>query len=112
MKSDIHARKPGFLSPVTRSESLFPLGQVVVTANCASTLAKYTLRSVALDSLARHSQGDWGDIPEEDEAANDKALAAGRGRLFSAYHLSQDVAIWIITECDRSSTTILRPEDY
>ena len=112
MKMNPNARQSGFSSPVTSLGSLFPLGQVVVTANCDRTLAKDALRRLAFYSLVRHSQGDWGDIPEADEVANDEALAAGCGRLFSAYHLSQDVQIWIITEGDRSCTTILLPEDY
>ena len=66
----------------------------------------------ALDSLRRHIRGDWGDMGDEDKAENDLALERGDLRLFSAYE-SQDLPkIWIITEADRSATTILFPEEY
>jgi hypothetical protein len=61
-------------------------------------------------SLARHRKGDWGDLGEEDKKANDSALKTG-GRLFSAYVFG-DEKIWIITEADRSATTVLFPEEY
>lgn len=110
MKSDTNASQPGFIDPLISSKPLFPLGKVVVTANCFQTLATYHLSFS--EALVRHSLGDWGDLVAPDKAVNDQALAAGQGRLFSAYELSDDMEIWIITECDRSSTTILLPEDY
>lgn len=61
--------------------------------------------------LIRHCRGDWGDVGVEDAAANDRAAAAG-GRLLSAYTLADGMKIWIITEADRSATTILLPEEY
>ena len=60
--------------------------------------------------IDRHKRGDWGDLAEEDKAANDDALEAGE-RLFSSYNVGA-VKVWIITETDRSSTTILLPEEY
>jgi hypothetical protein len=64
-----------------------------------------------LKALSRHVQGDWGTLDAEDLQSNERALRFG-GRLFSSYHSSQNVKFWIITECDRSVTTVLLPEDF
>ena len=69
--------------------------------------------------LERHMRLDWGDMDEEDLAANDKALSTG-DRLFSSYNIPDEFMnestpnskIWIITEADRSVTTILFPDEY
>jgi hypothetical protein len=64
--------------------------------------------------LARHLSGDWGDIHPDDRGLNEQALRHG-DRLLSVYgedKTDEDSRIWIITEADRSATTILRPEDY
>lgn len=61
--------------------------------------------------LARHFSGDWGTVCAEDAAANDAALVDG-SRVLSAYLLDSGDTVWIITESDRSVTTILLPEDY
>jgi hypothetical protein len=63
------------------------------------------------DYLTRHLSGDWGDLGDEDKAENEYSLRHGQ-RLLSAYHLSDGTKIWIITEWDRSVTTVLLPEDY
>ena len=59
--------------------------------------------------LARHACGDWGDLDTYDSAANETALKVG-ARILSAFNLSE--RIWIITEADRASTTILLPDEY
>jgi len=64
-----------------------------------------------LNALFRHLEGDWGTLDAHDWNVNVQALKHG-GRLFSQYHSSQNVKFWIITEADRSATTILLPEDY
>ena len=61
--------------------------------------------------LDRHARGDWGEVDAEDKQANQDALVHGE-RLLSAYRTSLDVRIWVITEADRSVTTILLPEEY
>lgn len=61
--------------------------------------------------LARHTQGDWGDLCDEDRALNDQAVYE-ETRILSAYHLSDKTKFWIITEADRSSTTFLLPSEY
>ena len=61
--------------------------------------------------LARHVCGQWGDLDEHDRNENEQALTRG-GRLFSAYHLRDGTRIWLITEHDRSVSTILLPSEY
>jgi len=61
--------------------------------------------------IVRHARGDWGDLSSEDKLANERALEEGT-RLLSAYHLKDGTKIWIITEWDRSATTVLLPEEY
>jgi hypothetical protein len=67
--------------------------------------------SDALSVLRRHAHGDWGDLCEEDRLANEEALANGY-RLLSVYADRRDTPFWIITEGDRSCTTILLLSDY
>ena len=85
----------------------FPLGRIVVTPNALEQIPDEEI----LNALSRHVQGDWGALDAEDLQSNERALRSG-GRLFSSYHSSQNVKFWIITECDRSVTTVLLPEDY
>jgi hypothetical protein len=86
----------------------FNLGMTVITANAKATLDP---RDVTL-SVYRHARGDWGDdLCEEDVRQNERALE-GEGRLFSVYHDRNAVRHYVITECDRSATTVLLPEDY
>jgi hypothetical protein len=61
--------------------------------------------------IKRHANGDWGDISADDQAENELSLKHGF-RLFSVYALPEGGCIWIITEADRSATTILTPEEY
>lgn len=63
--------------------------------------------------IGRHLNGDWGDLSEEDKQANDRACQEG-DRLFSSYVVDKGLGrkIWIITEADRSTTTVLFPEEY
>lgn len=63
------------------------------------------------DFLERHVAGDWGQVDQEDAAANDLALQEG-ARLLSAYKTLKGVKLWVITEADRSSTCILLPDEY
>jgi hypothetical protein len=61
--------------------------------------------------LVRHAGGDWGLVDEEDRLLNDEALRDG-SRLLSAYETVRGVKLWVITEADRSATTILLPDEY
>ena len=89
--------------------SLFPLGQVVATPGALDAL-ELAAENPA-DYLARHASGDWGELDQEDRAANDAAVT-GKSRILSAYSLGTKERIWIITEYDRSYTTILLPSEY
>jgi len=87
----------------------FPLGQVVGTPGALGALERTGESEV--DFLARHASADWGELDEEDKAANDYDLENG-GRLLSAYRLNDGSKLWIITEFDRSYTTLLLPQEY
>ena len=87
----------------------FALGQVVATPAALEMLQRHG--RTPLVYITRHHQGDWGDLCEEDRNANETALNDG-SRLFSAYKLSEDDRIWIITEADRSSPCVLTPDCY
>jgi len=63
-----------------------------------------------LNALGRHARGDWGEVCAEDAAENELSITEG-ARLLSAYTDRSGVKFWIITEWDRSSTTVLLPED-
>ena len=88
---------------------LFELGQMVATPGALASLQH--AEEEPLSYLLRHVTGDWGDLPEEDIEENERSLEQGF-RLFSAYHLSTGIKIWVITEWDRSVTTLLLPEEY
>jgi hypothetical protein len=60
----------------------------------------------------RHLCGDWGDLDDSDRRLNDAALQSGEDRLFSSYQVASDLTLWIITEWDRSVTTLLLPSEY
>lgn len=87
----------------------FPLGQIVITKGAQQALSK-NYQDV-LGFIRRHNAGNWGDIPAEDRIANEEALETG-GRILSSYKLDDGTKIWIITESDRSATTILLPDEY
>jgi hypothetical protein len=88
-------------------ETLFPLGACVITANAKDTLHPEDVK-LAID---RHAQGDWGDLCQHDWKENEIGLAQGL-RLFSRYKDRAGALFYIITEHDRSATTVLLPEDY
>lgn len=87
---------------------LFDLGQTVATPGALEAMQAANVDPVTL--LIRHQRGDWGDLCNEDQQANTEALKHG-SRLLSAYLLGT-VKLWIITESDRSVTTILLPSEY
>lgn len=97
------------------SAPLFPLGQVVATCGALETAPQERLMA----SLARHARGDWGCVDPDDAITNDEAVQDG-SRILSAYPIDTakpcagygENCLWIITEADRSVTTILLPEEY
>lgn len=88
--------------------SNFPLGRLVATKNALSQLRPWDMHK----ALERHACGDWGEVCAQDKAINDESLKGGGARLLSVYRDKRGTTFWIITEWDRSLTTILLPEDY
>lgn len=87
----------------------FALGKLVATPTALDALK--TANEPAAKFILRHRANDWGDVDAADKRTNDHAVRHDL-RLLSSYRLSTGVKIWIITEWDRSVTTILLPEDY
>jgi hypothetical protein len=94
----------------TTKTVLFPLGQIVATPGALAALGK--AGQTPLDFLSRHVCGDWGELDESDSKENELSLKRGF-RLLSSYRTSADnTKIWVITEADRSVTTLLLPDEY
>ena len=85
------------------------LGEVVATPGAIEALAEAD--QGPREFLERHANGDWGEVGSEDWASNDRSVRRGEGAM-SAYTLKTGMKIWIITEADRSVTTILLPDEY
>ena len=94
------------LEALTQAEVL-PLGLVVITPGAAEVITAEYCRRI----LGCHRRGVWGDLDPEDREANDAAVLYGN-RVISAWVVGEGVRVWVITEADRSSTTILLPEEY
>ena len=93
---------------MTPSESVkVPLGHIVATPAALGAVSQPDI----VAALRRHAVGDWGDVTPEDRAANDDALKSGE-RLLSVYQSATGTTFWVITEADRSATTVLLPDDY
>ena len=90
-------------------EALFPLGIIVATPGALAALEEVGLDPRVL--LRRHMGGDWGDLDEEDRLLNEQAVHVGT-RILSSYTLQDGEQVWVITEADRSGTTLLLPEEY
>ncbi len=88
-------------------ERLFDLGQVVATKGAVETINSEDM----LAGLGRHVTGDWGELQDDDREANETGLRDGQ-RILSVYIDRFGTRYWIITEWDRSATTILLPENY
>lgn len=88
-------------------ETKFPLGRILATPGVQAGIPEPD----KFEALLRHASDDWGTLCREDEEANRLALTEG-GRLFSVYHSKEGRKFWIITEADRSATTLLLPEEY
>lgn len=90
-----------------RRARTFPLGRLVSTPAALEAIPPDEIQV----ALSRHLQGDWGECGPEDWEENELSLKEGY-RLFSVYRSSAGTKFWIITEADRSATTVLLPEDY
>jgi len=93
---------------VMTGKALFELGQIVATPGALDLMERCHIDGLSL--LARHVTGDWGDIDPEDRGLNEEALRDG-SRIFSVYGKGAERCL-VITEWDRSVTTILKPDEY
>lgn len=92
----------------------FPLGSIYITPGAQEALCKGSCDPTdgeVRNALTRHMRGDWGDVCDEDWKENDFSLEHGF-RILSAYKSKDGVKFWVITEADRSSTTVLLPDEY
>jgi hypothetical protein len=87
----------------------FPLGQIVATPGALAALERANQSPAVF--LSRHAEGDWGELDPTDIAENAFSIAHGF-RLLSSYETEAGERLWIITEADRSATTLLLPEEY
>jgi hypothetical protein len=94
---------------MTLTRILFPLGRVVATPGALEALSN--AQQGASLFLDLHQTGEWGDVSDDDRAANTLALLTGE-RILSVYRTAQNVKLWVVTEADRSSTCILLPDEY
>ncbi|QDH60965.1 hypothetical protein [Pandoraea pnomenusa] len=93
--------------PIRRARLL--LGRLLATPAAVDAIQSTGASIYAL--VNRHACGDWGDLPEADREQNELSVVAGQ-RVLSCYALTGDQKVWIITEADRSTTTILLPDEY
>jgi len=96
---------PAIKNPKTRQ--LFPTEKLVATPAVLDAVPRPEL----LAAFQRHMRGDWGEVCATDRRANDQAVRNSE-RLLSVYRSEAGVKFWIITEANRSATTILLPKDY
>lgn len=92
----------------------FCLGRTLATPGALAVFKEnYGERGPVMvrEFLHRHQCGDWGDVCPSDARANDRSVKENT-RILSAYHLPDDTKVWVITEWDRSYTTLLLPEEY
>jgi hypothetical protein len=95
------------MSANTLPVAKFRLGRIVATPNALERLSQDDI----LTAIGRHQAGDWGEVDEADRKENELSLTEG-SRLLSVYRAVSGVKFWLITEADRSVTTVLMPEDY
>ena len=95
--------------PQIEKRPLFDLGQLVATPGALTVLEKTGQNP--MEFLSRHVTGDWGEIPEEDKQENQFSLEKGF-RLLSSYRTAAGDRLWVITEANRSHTTLLLPDEY
>jgi hypothetical protein len=87
----------------------FQIGQTYITPGAEEALM--IAGQTGIEFLRRHMSNDWGELSDEDARENELSLKEGF-RLLSAYRIATGQKLWIITEADRSSTTILLPSEY
>jgi hypothetical protein len=85
----------------------FRLGRIVATPNALEALTHEDISS----AISQHQAGDWGELSKKDRIANDQSVL-DKSRILSSYRSANGLKFWVITEADRSVTTVLMPEDY
>ncbi len=90
--------------------ALFPLGRLVATPGALALLKRSAGKDHLPALLERHRSGDWGDVPPEDARENEFSVRHGF-RIVSSYRVAGE-RLWVITERDRSTTTLLLPSEY
>jgi hypothetical protein len=103
------ARRYIMVAPIQSNRPKFALGQIVATPGALRELERSGESPAKF--LSRHSTGDWGEVDAGDWKLNDRAVMEGT-RLLSAYRTAKGERLWIITEADRSVTTLLLPSEY
>jgi len=94
---------------ITQNKPRFSLGRIVATPGAIE--AMNDSGDTPIQFLSRHVRGDWGEVCDEDKQLNEESLVHG-GRLLSVYQTKKNVTIWLITEADRSVSTLLLPSEY
>jgi len=97
------------MTDTNRSLPKFFLGRIVATPGALEALEEANQNP--FEFIQRHQTGDWGELCEEDKRENEFSVRNGF-RILSAYRTQNDVKIWVITEVDRSVTTLLLPHEY
>lgn len=97
------------LERLNESAILFPLGTVYLTIGSKETLLESN--QDAFSFLEKHQTGNWGELCENDKKENELSVKEGF-RILSSYKTAKGEKIWVITEADRSSTTVLLPSEY
>lgn len=93
----------------TTGAARFPLGQTLITHGAQEAIRE--AGQLPLEFLLRHQSGEWGDLGTEDKRENESSVSR-RLRILSKYHTADGMALYVITEADRSATTILLPSEY
>jgi hypothetical protein len=97
------------MKTITSTAALFDLGQLVATRGALAALEE--AGQTPLEFVRRHQCGDFGEVCAADKRENQLSIKRGY-RILSAYRTSADVRLWLITEADRSATTLLLPSEY
>jgi hypothetical protein len=96
------------IAPIDNQAPLFAMGQILATPAVADHFSSQGVSPFVY--LSRHVRGDWGDVPHEDAVANQASIERDT-RILSSYKVAAET-VWIITEADRSATTLLFPSEY
>jgi hypothetical protein len=100
----------GMLLIILPTNTRFSPGRIVMTHGVDALVREGRFHPNTY--LDRHLAGDWGDLSDADRQHNDRALQSRDDRMFSSYQVAPDLTLWIITEWDRSVTTLLLPKEY